>query len=64
MQRHRDDDFAGELLAHKAFLQHVAERPGERHAISVLQMVNDLAKRLGEEQRGAGEVESVFPSPA
>src|SRR2546427_10047281 len=60
MQWHRNDEVAGERLTFAALFQNVAERLCERHTIRILEMVNDLAERVCEEQCRSREIELVL----
>ena len=60
MQWHRNDQVAGEWLTFAALFQNVAEPPCKRDAIRILEMVNDLAECMREEQRRSGEIERVL----
>src|ERR1700680_2227670 len=56
MQRNRDDLFAGEPAELKAFLQRVSERFCQGYSVAILQMMDDFAQRVREEQGRPGEV--------
>src|SRR5436190_22910567 len=60
MQWHRNDEVAGERLTFAALFQNIAERLCERHTIRILEMVNDLAERVCEEQCRSREIERML----
>lgn len=60
MKRNRKDKIAGEPFALPAFAQNIAELPGKRYAVRVLQMMNDFSKCIGEEQCRSREIELML----
>jgi len=64
VKRDRYDEIPGERLPCAAFLQDIAERLCQGHAIGIFEMVDDLTKRVREQQRRSCEIECVFTLPA
>ena len=60
VQRNRNNQIAREGLAVQTLSQTVSQRPGQRYAVGILQMVNDLAKGLVKQEGGPGKIEGML----
>ena len=59
MQGNGDDEVSVKWLPLEASFQHIPQRIRQRYAIGIFQMVDDVAKRAGEEQGRSRELEGV-----
>ena len=64
MKRNGNDEIACERFAVQTFLQSVAKPVCQRYTVGVFQMMDDLAKRVREQQGRSGKVERVFATKA
>ena len=60
MQGNGNDDVSGEWFSLEACFQNVPQRLRQRYAIGIFQMVNDFAKRAGEEQGRSRKVKGIL----
>jgi len=60
VKRNRNDEVAREGLAPAAFAQNISKLICERYAVRIFQMMNDLAKRVREQQSRSSKVEIVL----
>ena len=60
MKRNRNDEVAGKGLAPAAFAQNISKLLCERYTVRIFQMVNDVAKRVREQQSRSSKVEIVL----
>jgi len=60
VKRDRYDEIACERLPVATFLQDIAERLCQRYAVCIFEMVDDLTKRVREQQSGPCEIEHVL----
>src|SRR5215469_3399200 len=64
MQAFRYDERSGESLAFQTLLQNVAQGFRQGNAVGVLQVMDDLAECMCEQQGRSGEIEHVVASKA
>ena len=60
MKRYGNDQVAAERLTLQTLLQDVSEGLCERHPIGVFQVMDNLAKSTGEQQRGSREIKRML----
>ena len=60
MQGNGNDDVSSEWFSLEASFQNVPQRLRQRYTIGIFQMMDDFAKRVGEEQGRSREVEGIL----